>query len=184
MNDGSPTKPPRKRRPLSLCRLEAAGHISATERKILAYTRMGLFSQEHISRCLFGVERGAPIHTAPQAAAIFMPVLGGRTEEALAVALLSRVGEYLEHRILTTGCAGATVFDAAQILRYALSNDRCAAIVVAHNHPSGNASPSQQDRCAVKGLKLACDAVGIRLNDSIIVVPGGGYSSAVQLGEI
>ena len=131
-------KPPRKRRPLSLIRLEADGHISASERKLLAYLRMGVFSEEFLERALYGVQRGTLIASARDAAAIFTPMLAGRSEEALAVALISGRGELLESKILTTGTTHATVFDAAQILRFAFANELCRAVIVAHNHPSGN----------------------------------------------
>lgn len=44
-------------------------------------------------------------------------------------------------------------------------------IIVAHNHPSGQLSPSSEDKNITKKLKSACDILGIRLLDHIIISP-------------
>jgi len=46
--------------------------------------------------------------------------------------------------------------------------DRAAAIIVAHNHPSGNLAPSQDDLAVTRQLKEAGNTLGIRLLDHII----------------
>lgn len=51
-------------------------------------------------------------------------------------------------------------------------------IIVAHNHPSGDSTPSRYDDNATERIKNGADAVGIRLNDHIIVGNGNYYSYA------
>ena len=46
--------------------------------------------------------------------------------------------------------------------------DRAAAVIVAHNHPSGNLSPSQNDLSITRQLKTAGETLGIGLLDHII----------------
>ena len=53
-----------------------------------------------------------------------------------------------------------------------------ASIIVAHNHPSGNTSISEQDREVSRRLREAGDLLGIRLDDHIIVA-GTDYVSAM-----
>lgn len=56
-----------------------------------------------------------------------------------------------------------------------------ASIIVAHNHPSGDPSPSDQDLAATRRLSEAASAAGIRLIDHLIFA-GGEYRSLRELG--
>ena len=48
-----------------------------------------------------------------------------------------------------------------------------AAVVMAHNHPSGDATPSRADRDATRMLARALDPLGVRLLDHLIMTRGG-----------
>jgi DNA repair protein RadC len=58
-----------------------------------------------------------------------------------------------------------------------------AAVVCAHNHPSGRARPSDQDRALTRRLYHACAGVGVELLDHVIVGSGEMYSFAAA-GEM
>jgi DNA repair protein RadC len=58
--------------------------------------------------------------------------------------------------------------DARAILRAAIAACACA-MIVGHNHPSGDSSPSREDRDCTIRLNAACDIVGVPLLDHIIV---------------
>jgi DNA repair protein RadC len=49
-------------------------------------------------------------------------------------------------------------------------------IIVAHNHPAGNPAPSRADIDATRRLSKACDTIGIRLRDHLILSGGDWYS--------
>ena len=51
-----------------------------------------------------------------------------------------------------------------------------AAIIIAHNHPSGDCTPSDADRHLTRRIELACDLVDIRFVDHIIVGKGDYFS--------
>ena len=55
-------------------------------------------------------------------------------------------------------------------------NHNAAAIILAHNHPSGNATPSNADIEMTKQVVLALKAIGVRVDDHLIVTPGSYYS--------
>jgi DNA repair protein RadC len=59
--------------------------------------------------------------------------------------------------------------------------DAGSAIVVVHNHPSGNPNPSREDVHMTRELARACATVGIPLLDHV-VVSNGGSCSLVELG--
>jgi DNA repair protein RadC len=56
-----------------------------------------------------------------------------------------------------------------------------AAVILAHNHPSGDASPSSEDIAITRRLKEAGDILGIKVMDHIIV--GDGTDSYVSFSE-
>ena len=53
---------------------------------------------------------------------------------------------------------------------------RASAIIVAHNHPSGNLTPSVEDLDITKRLKQAGEILGIRVLDHLIISEEGYYS--------
>lgn len=56
-----------------------------------------------------------------------------------------------------------------------------AAIIVAHNHPSGSCEPSEADRALTRKIKLACDLIDLRFVDHIIVGKGDYFSFQEEL---
>ncbi|ATW42689.1 DNA repair protein RadC [Glaesserella parasuis] len=62
-----------------------------------------------------------------------------------------------------------------EIIKEALKCN-AAAILVAHNHPSGNCDPSEADRFLTRKIEMACDLVDIRFVDHIIVGKGDYFS--------
>ena len=69
---------------------------------------------------------------------------------------------------------GAAVYP-REIVRRALGHG-AAALIVAHNHPSGVAEPSGADRAITERLKQALALVDVRLLDHLIVGDGGAVS--------
>lgn len=72
------------------------------------------------------------------------------------------------------GLTGASV-DVRELLRHALLS-QAAAVVLCHNHPSGNTAPSADDDRLTGHVGQACRAVGLRLLDHIIIGNGKYYS--------
>jgi DNA repair protein RadC len=66
------------------------------------------------------------------------------------------------------GTLDRAVVEPREILRRALLG-RAAGIIVYHNHPSGDATPSREDREFTRRLASASEAVGVRLLDHIVV---------------
>jgi len=57
-------------------------------------------------------------------------------------------------------------------------------IVLSHNHPSGEGSPSAQDRVLTSRLQAAGDLLGIPILDHVIVTEGGAYYSFAENGDL
>ncbi|MGH7018664.1 MAG: JAB domain-containing protein [Brevundimonas sp.] len=58
------------------------------------------------------------------------------------------------------------------------------AIVLVHNHPSGDVQPSRADKSMTKDIAEACRVMGIALHDHVIIGATGQYASFKQLGLI
>jgi DNA repair protein RadC len=81
-------------------------------------------------------------------------------------------------KVSSTGSAERAMFSPEVILRDALALGAIR-IIFAHNHPSGDPSPSEEDIESTRRLKRAGDIVGIPLLDGLVI----GHESSVSLRE-
>ena len=70
-----------------------------------------------------------------------------------------------------------------EIIKEALKCN-AAAILVAHNHPSGNCTPSEADRYLTRKIEMACDLIDLRFVDHIIVGKGDYFSFEEEKFEL
>lgn len=101
--------------------------------------------------------------------------------EKFLLLLLNGKNQLLETTILFEGCLTASAVYPGQVAKVALQGN-AAALIVAHNHPSGNLNPSAEDRNLTERLKAALKTVEVNLHDHVIVVPGGNYYSFADAG--
>ena len=116
----------------------------------------------------------------------FAPLLAGYSEERLAVLALNRRHVVKDKVVLTKGTDCFTIVDPRQILRWALTSGRHApsGIILAHNHPSGDPTPSQQDIKVTRQVEDACKVVGISLLDHLVVCGPTVWKSMAELGYV
>lgn len=124
----------------------------------------------------------APVLTPEDAARWFLPVLAGLATEQLHALYLDRQQRPLARRLLTSGADDHTIVDARQVMRTGLEL-RAAALILAHNHPSGVAEPSAADVAATRVVAQAGKVVGVRLVDHLVVA-GGRWVSLAERGEV
>ena len=79
--------------------------------------------------------------------------------------------------MITKGTLTSTLLDARTILRRALLNN-AAAIILTHNHPSGNPAPSNSDIKMTSDIKEACHLMSITLIDHLIISTDSYFSFA------
>ena len=82
----------------------------------------------------------------------------------------------IAYQVVSVGTATAALVHPREVFQSAVMVGACA-LIVAHNHPSGDPSPSSEDREVAKRLAEAGKLLGIRLLDSLVVVDGGGFHS-------
>ena len=108
-----------------------------------------------------------PIANARRAADLLVPLLADQTGEMLAVAILD-AKRRLVGTMCVAGCGDHVALPIREILARALRMD-AHGLVIAHNHPSGDAQPSREDLEATRRLSEAAAAVDILLHDHLIV---------------
>lgn len=103
--------------------------------------------------------------------------LGADPCERFAVLYLDSQHRAIAYECHFTGTLTQTSVHPREIVVAALKHGAAAA-VLAHNHPSGNLSPSRADELLTKTLQSALALVGVRVLDHIIVSGKGSYSMA------
>jgi DNA repair protein RadC len=133
----------------------------------------------------FSVPEGEIISDSATAAKHFTSVIGDRiTErECFIVMLLNGRNQLILTEILFEGTLTSSVVYPREIIRLAVT-ENAAAVLVGHNHPSGNKKESLEDRKITEKIKKALKTVDINFHDHIIVVPGGNYTSFADKGLI
>ena len=100
------------------------------------------------------------------------------TEEFIAVCL-NRANKVIGYYKVGAGGFSGVVCDVKVIMTMALQSS-ASSIIVAHNHPSGNLKPSENDRKMTDKINGACKLLDINLLDHIILTTDGHYSFAEE----
>jgi DNA repair protein RadC len=100
-----------------------------------------------------------------------------RKQEVFAVVYLNRGNRVVHTEIISEGGLTGTVVDPRIVFRKALENN-ATALILCHNHPSGNLRPSMADELVTKRIREAAMLLDIRVMDHIIVSTDGYFSFA------
>ncbi|NOY25281.1 MAG: DNA repair protein RadC [Oligoflexia bacterium] len=106
------------------------------------------------------------------------PLLQDHPVEQLHALYLGARGRVLGHRVLTSGSDRHTIVDPRQVFRPAVQLG-AASVIVAHNHPSGDPTPSEPDVDVTRRLAAAGRVLGIALIDHLVI----GRTSYRSLAE-
>ncbi len=101
--------------------------------------------------------------------------LADKQEEFLEVLLLSIRYTLKSAKIIATGTVDKILIEPKQILRWALK-ENAAALILVHNHPSGNPLPSAEDIRMTEQIVEAAKLLNIQVLDHLIVSKGTYYS--------
>ena len=103
--------------------------------------------------------------------------LAGRPHEVFAVLFLDSQHRLIALEELFRGTLNQTSVYPREVVQRALHH-HAAALVLAHNHPSGSVEPSRADEALTQRLKAALALVDVRVLDHVIVGPGQALSMA------
>ena len=133
--------------------------------------------RRHLATCL---DRGEPLTSTVETARFLMAKLRHLPFEVFSCLFLDNRHRVIEFEELFRGTIDGTSVHAREVVRRAL-NHNAAAVIFAHNHPSGVAEPSQADRLLTDQLVSALSMVEVTVVDHL-VVGDGDCVSFVDLG--
>jgi DNA repair protein RadC len=110
----------------------------------------------------------------------YLPLMRDLRKEVFKVLLLNRANRFIKEVFISEGTLDASVVHPRDVFREALL-EPAAAIILIHNHPSGNPSPSDEDLRITKQLVEAGRLLGIKVYDHIILA-GESYRSLADEG--
>ena len=115
------------------------------------------------------------IRSAADVARFIRGVVGGDAREHFVVLMLDGRHRPIAYQVVSIGTATASLVHPREVFQAAVSVG-AVAVIVAHNHPSGDPSPSREDREVTDRLNRAGEVMGIRLLDSVVVAESGFHS--------
>lgn len=117
------------------------------------------------------LEREGPLTSPKQAAEFLTHQLRDRPREVFAIVYLDNRHHVLDYEELFHGTLNGAHVHPREVVKHALARN-AAAVIVAHNHPSGVAEPSQADTTITLKLRDALSLVEVRLLDHLVIGDG------------
>ena len=115
------------------------------------------------------------VNTSHDVEDMFQPLLGDLPHEEFWAIYLSGSNRVLDKVRVSQGGVDGTVIDYRMIVKRAVEK-LASGIIIVHNHPSGNPSPSDKDTFLTAKLSQAASLFDITLADHIIITAGECYS--------
>ena len=109
---------------------------------------------------------------------LLAPEMSGLAQEQLRVLLLNTKNVVLGQRVVYQGNVNSSMIRPAEVLRPAVV-EAVPSIIVSHNHPSGDPTPSPEDAAITRDLSQAAKLLGVELLDHVVI----GGDSFVSLKE-
>jgi DNA repair protein RadC len=128
-----------------------------------------------------GVERPR-LSTPRQLAAYLLPQYGGASVEQFGIVMLDTKHRVIRIKVVSVGSLDSTVVHPREVFREAASAS-AAAIVLFHNHPSGDPTPSPDDLALTTRMVNAGAIMGIDVVDHVILADQR-YFSLVEAGRL
>jgi DNA repair protein RadC len=146
-----------------LSKIKGLGTAKGTQ--ILAMVELG-------KRLAASVAESRAVIREPQDAAdLLMPELRDQGQERFKGIFLNLKNEVLKITTITVGTLDASLISPRELFREALAFNS-ASVVIAHNHPSGDPTPSKEDITITKRLVQAGEYIGIQVLDHMIIGDG------------
>lgn len=161
-----------------------AGVLDADEKQLREVEGIGEHAAQFLKlvRAVFKiyslnrVQQKTSIRSPKQVIEYCKASLADKAEECLELIFLSVRNTVIGTEIVATGLVDRVTISPRKIVEHALKAGACALILV-HNHPSGDASPSQEDIALTQDVINAAALFNIRVHDHIIIGKGGTHYS-------
>ncbi len=129
------------------------------------------------------LKSGINFNTPKKCASFFMEDMRHLRYEEVRVVLMDTKANYIHSHVLTKGLTDMSLLSPRELFSYALKNN-ASQVIVLHNHPSGDPTPSPDDIEVTRQLIVAGYLLNLKLADSIIIGDGVFVSLRERYGEI
>jgi DNA repair protein RadC len=153
---------------------EVLGGSEALGRRVSALRQLGFRMQA-------GCDARPKLATPSAIAAYLMPSMAALAHEEFRVLCFNARNVLVRDARVAVGTASSCAVSPREVFAPAFSTDGVSAIVLSHNHPSGDPMPSVQDTGLTRHLCKAAVHLGIKILDHVII-GGGRYSSLMEEG--
>lgn len=116
-------------------------------------------------------------------ARIARPLIFGQITEHIIVLCVNRRQQLLAHKVISVGGQAAAIVEPRTLFRYAIEHN-AAAIILCHNHPSGDPTASSEDVMVTERISRLGTQLGIPLLDHVIVCDDGNFNSMLDRGQM
>lgn len=157
-----------------LCEINGVGLSGASA--VMAAIELG-------RRALSGILPGKKLGSSSEVYDTFWPMLANERIEVFNCALVNSKLRLIKTEVVSKGILNASIVHPREAFRSAIRNSASGVIFV-HNHPSGDAGPSEDDKAITDRLAKAGTIIGIPLLDHVIIGTAGAYYSFADAGEI
>ena len=152
-----------------LCRVEGIG-----PKNVFGIKLIRAVAQRYLEKKLLGKET---IHNSKDLINYLNAYIRDRNRESFVMILLDAKNRVLATQTLSEGTLTASSVYPREVVRTALEH-HAAAVIFAHNHPSGDTKPSHEDISITRQLVLACKVMGIQVHEHLIIGGDGHFSFA------
>ncbi|MFA7502986.1 MAG: DNA repair protein RadC [Anaerovoracaceae bacterium] len=149
---------------------------SAKAMQIIAAIELGRRLRE------IAVECKSIVSSPADAAHYIADELRDLQQEHFVVLLLDTKNSIISKELITVGTLNSSIVHPREVFKPAIKKSS-SAIILVHNHPSGDSTPSREDIDVTKRLIKVGDVIGIEVLDHIII-GGAGYTSLREQGRI
>lgn len=138
-------------------------------------------ARELVMRCLGGEMQERTVLSAPETVKDFLKIhFAGREYESFVVLYLDAQHRLIAANEVFRGTLTQTSVYPREVVKATL-RENAVAVILAHNHPSGDTTPSRADEHVTQVLKQALALVDVRVLDHIVVA-GAGTTSFAERG--
>ena len=142
--------------------------------------RIALVTTSYVEDAHF--PRDASLNTAKAAAHIARSIIGRCDREVFLTMHVDSKKRVLSAEVTAVGGVCEAYVQPGEVFKAALLSN-AVGVIVAHNHPSGNVTPSDDDMRIAQSLRSAGELLGVPIVDYLIVGPTKDYYSFLVHGE-
>lgn len=143
-----------------LKKFQGIGSVKATQLKCIVELAIRLAKQENKHKVRFNQPRSV--------AAYYMQEFRFKNREELLLIMLDTKGKLLRDAVISSGTINYSILEPREVFVTAFQY-HAVQVILLHNHPSGDPTPSREDLVATRRIKEAGEIVGIELIDHIII---------------